>query len=122
MMMANALKVTGDVEQSERVLVAIEETVEQMRLAQGSGWSFGIEPAQIAAIRGNNDLAIELLSDAIEDGWTFYAAAIFIDSKFDHLREPGLDIGVLRRNGASNSARDAAGKLQMSHEHVIVIL
>ena len=87
MMVAHALRATGDVEQSDRLLVAIEDAVEQMRLAQGSGYSLGIEPAQIAAIRGQHDKAIELLDQAIEDGWTLYATVIYIDPKFDPLRD-----------------------------------
>ena len=45
--------------------------------------------------------------------------SVKLATKFGHLRKPGLNVGVLRRNGASNSAGDAAGELQMSHEHAI---
>ena len=55
------------------LLEKLEASISEMRLLQGSGWTAGIELAEIYAIRGEEDRAMTELIQSINSGWRFYS-------------------------------------------------
>jgi tetratricopeptide (TPR) repeat protein len=66
-----ALQKTGRVEQAEKLLDAFERGIADIRLIAGPGFTHGLENVEIAALRGDTDLALALLRKAIDQGWRF---------------------------------------------------
>ena len=61
----------GEAEQSERLLDAIEDAIEGIRLIAGPGFTNGIENVELAALRGNTEEALAGLRRAIDQNWRF---------------------------------------------------
>jgi hypothetical protein len=58
-----------------------------MRKLQGTGWVAGHEDAQIYAIRGEKDRALDALEAAIDAGWMFYSYGLDNDPSFDACKD-----------------------------------
>lgn len=85
-MLAQALIETGNVERGLALLDRIEAYVIASRMMQGGGWFSGIEDAQIHAIRGDVDAALEALETAVDNDWSFYSAGL------DKDQDPSFDV------------------------------
>ena len=88
-MLAQALIETGATEQGVALLEKIEAYVVASRKMQGGGWFSGIEDAQVHAIRGDVDAALDALEVAVDNDWSFYSAGLAKDQdpSFDALVE-----------------------------------
>ena len=66
------------------LLEQVEEKLSEMRLLQGSGWTAGIEMAEVYAIRGERNRALQELNTIINSGWRFYSSGL---PKNHHFKE-----------------------------------
>jgi TolB-like protein/Tfp pilus assembly protein PilF len=85
-MLAQALIETGDVDKGLALLDKIEAYVIASRKMQGGGWFSGIEDAQIYAVRGDVDAALDALETAVDNDWSFYSAGLARD------QDPSFDV------------------------------
>ena len=82
-LLAHAYIETGQREKGLALLAEVERTVQRMRKLQGAGWVAGNEDAQIYAIRGEKDRALDALEAAIDAGWMFYSFGLESDPSFN---------------------------------------
>lgn len=85
-MLAQALIETGATEQGMALLDKIEAYVVASRKMQGGGWFSGIEDAQVYAIRGDVDAALDALETAVDNDWSFFSAGLARD------QDPSFDL------------------------------
>lgn len=97
--LAEALVRTGRIEEGNRLIDAVLGHVARARKLQAGGWMAGPEDAMMYALRGEDDLALAALEDAIERDWSFYTLAVLEDSVFDGLRDDPRFIGLVDRLG-----------------------
>lgn len=96
-MLGQALLETGQTEEANRILDAALEALERMRLVQGGGWTAGTEDALIYAIRGDRELALQRLEEAIDTGWRSYTHDTFMDANFMALQDDPEFIALKER-------------------------
>ena len=85
--LAEALLRTGREEQGRRLIERILDHFDRSRKLQAGGWMAGPEDALLHALLGNDERALDILEEAIEDGWMFYSWSLFRDTALDPLRE-----------------------------------
>lgn len=77
----------GEQARADVLLDVMLETVMRSRKLQGAGWLSGVEDAQIYALQGETDKALDALERAIDSGWMFYALAAFEEASFSSLAD-----------------------------------
>jgi TolB-like protein len=96
-LLAQAYIETGEREKGLVVLDALEVAVQSMRKMQGAGWMAGNEDAQIYAIRGEKDRALDALEAAIDAGWMFYSYRLEKDPSFDAFKDDEQFLGIVQK-------------------------
>jgi TolB-like protein/Flp pilus assembly protein TadD len=86
-MLAQAWLETGAEARAGQLLQATLDTLERMRIRQSAGFTTGVEDAQVYALMGEPELALERLEEAIDSGWQYMAEGSFLDSNFNALRD-----------------------------------
>ena len=86
-LLAQAYVETGQTDKGLALLAEVERAVQRMRKLQGTGWVAGNEDAQIFAIRGEKDRALDALEAAIDSGWMFFSYGLENDPSFDAYKE-----------------------------------
>lgn len=76
-MIGHALLETNQVEQGNKVLNALLDYIARSRVLKSGGYTSGVDDVNAYAILGNNDRAIEILTDRLENDWIFYSYAFF---------------------------------------------
>jgi len=84
-------------EKGSALLSQIEQAVMRMRKLQGTGWVSGIEDAQIYAIRGEKDRALDAFEAAVDAGWMFYSYYIEKDPSFDAFNDDERFVGIVQK-------------------------
>jgi TolB-like protein/Tfp pilus assembly protein PilF len=82
---ASALHANGETKHRDRLFSALERRMETMHRTRGSG--YGITDMHIHAMRGDHDLAIAALREAIDDGWRTWWWGLRTDWRLTELLE-----------------------------------
>ena len=96
-LLAHAYIETGQREQGLALLAEVERAIQRMRKLQGTGWVAGNEDAQIYAIRGEKDRALDALEAAIDAGWMFYSYGLQKDPSFDAYKDDPRFLGIVQK-------------------------
>ncbi len=96
-LLAQAYIESGEKEKGIALLSQIEQAVERMRKLQGTGWVSGIEDAQIYAIRGEKERALNAFEAAVNAGWMFYSYRIENDPSFDAFKHDERFVGIVQK-------------------------
>ena len=105
--LSEALLRTGQTEQAELLIQATLTHFERSRKLQAGGWMAGPEDAQLYALLGDHESALESLEKAIVRDWMFFARALIEDTPFNALREDPR-FGELVDRLAQNMAEERA--------------
>jgi TolB-like protein/cytochrome c-type biogenesis protein CcmH/NrfG len=96
-LLAQAYVETGQREKGLALLAELERAVQRMRKLQGTGWVAGHEDAQIFAIRGEKDRALDALEAAIDSGWMFYSFGLENDASFDAYKDDPRFLEIVQK-------------------------
>jgi len=96
-LLAQAYIETGEQEKGLALLAKLEQAILRMRRIQGGGWVAGNEDAQIHAIRGDKDRALDAFEAAVDAGWMFYSFNIQNDPSFDAFKNDSRFLGIVQK-------------------------
>ena len=96
-LLAQAWIETGQRDRGLKLLGKLEQAVERMRKLQGGGWVAGNEDAQIYAIRGEKDRALDALEAVIDSGWMFYSFGLENDPSFDAYKDDERFLSIVQK-------------------------
>ncbi|NIL94163.1 MAG: tetratricopeptide repeat protein [Woeseiaceae bacterium] len=96
-LLAQAYVETGEKDRGLALLAEIERAVQRMRKLQGTGWVAGHEDAQIYAIRGEKNRALDALEAAIDAGWMFYSYGLENDPSFDAYKDDPRFLTIVQK-------------------------
>jgi TolB-like protein/Tfp pilus assembly protein PilF len=96
-LLAQAYIETGQRDKGLTLLAELERAVERMRKLQGTGWVAGNEDAQIYAMRGEKDRALDALETAVDAGWMFYSFGLPNDPSFDAYKNDPRFLAIVQK-------------------------
>jgi TolB-like protein/Tfp pilus assembly protein PilF len=96
-LLAQAYVETGQRDRGLALLAEVERAVQRMRKLQGSGWVAGNEDAQIYAIRGEKERALDALEAAIDAGWMFFSFGLEDDPSFDAYKDDPRFLEIVQK-------------------------
>jgi TolB-like protein/Tfp pilus assembly protein PilF len=96
--LVRAYQLLGEHDRANALIVAALEHIETQRKLQGTGLSSGIDDVSFLAHRGDLDLAIERLTEAIDRDYQFYSFALIVNPQLAPalLAEPAFQAQVDR--------------------------
>jgi tetratricopeptide (TPR) repeat protein len=96
--LVRAYQQLGQYDRANALIEAALAHIETQRKLQGTGLSSGIDDVSFLALRGDLDLAIERLTEAIDRDYQFYSWGLIVNPLLPRalLAEPGFQAQVDR--------------------------